>query len=65
MTVPTMAHGGDAALDELEASFLSCEGAPDVQAALALLPAAELEPPDGFDDRAMMPTVRTRSTRCC
>ena len=47
MTVPTMAHGGDAALDELEASFLSCEGAPDVQAALALLPAAELEPPDG------------------
>ena len=60
----TTAVGNDV-LDELEASFLSCEGAPAVEALLALLPPAELRPAGARDDPALRPTVRTSNSRCC
>jgi hypothetical protein len=65
MTESTTAAAGEARLDELEASFLSCEATPAVHAALVLVPPAELTPPGAREDRALMPTVRTRSSRCC
>ena len=41
----TTAAAGEEGLEELEASFLCCDGAPAVLAAFAHLPSAEIPPP--------------------
>jgi hypothetical protein len=65
MTESTTVTAAQDGLDELEASFLTCDATPTLHAALVRVPPAELTPPGARDDRAMMPTVRTRSARCC
>jgi len=61
----TTTAAGEEGLEELETSFLSCEGAPAVLAAFAHLPSAELPPPGAPEAPAMMGTVKTRSRACC
>jgi hypothetical protein len=53
-------------LEELEASFLSCEGSPAVRDALALLPLANLPAPGARDDQHLMRSARsTQKSGCC
>jgi hypothetical protein len=63
MTETTTA--GEEDMAELEASFLSCEGAPGVLAAFAHVPSVELPPPGALEAGAMMPTVKTSRRGCC
>jgi hypothetical protein len=65
--IETMTVAGvEDALDEIEASFLSCENSPAVHAALALLPPATLPAPGGRDERYLMRSARsTKSGGCC
>ena len=54
------------ALEELEASFLSCEDSPAVRAALASLPPADLPAPGAHHDMYLMRSARsTQKYGCC
>ena len=61
----TTAAAGEEGLEELEASFLCCDGAPAVLAAFAHLPSAEIPPPGAPEARAMMGTVKSSRKQCC
>lgn len=66
MIAETMTVDGiEVALEELEASFLSCEESPAVSDALVLLPPLDLPALGAHDDAFLMRSARSTSRYGC